>query len=100
MSVVFVCDRSGCGTGALGAFDGYAWRPPVEWRSLVLEDWEVHACCEECFQTAISEATGDTPASSTQEWARLKGIRFGPKPTARVPRPNLEVPQDRPASPS
>jgi hypothetical protein len=101
MSVVYVCDRADCGVGALGSFDGYAWSPPAGWRSLILENWEVHGCCEDCFQAALDENTGRTPASSTREWAALRGIRFGPKlsPTTRVPRPNLEVPQNPPAGP-
>lgn len=95
MSVVFVCDRGGCGAGSLGTFDGHGWRPPAGWRSLILDDWEVHGCSEECFQVALGDATGATPASATRAWAKVRGISFaGPSPL-----PNLEVPQERPPPP-
>lgn len=102
MSVVYVCDRAGCGAGALGIFDGHGWRPPAGWRSLLLDDWEVHGCCDECFSRAIDEMTGLTPASATREWAKLRGIRFGPPPVrAAGPPPPLsfEVPQKPPGDP-
>lgn len=93
MSVVFVCDREGCGVGALGTFDGAGWNPPPGWHSLVLDDWEIHGCTDECFATALSETSGKTPASATHAWASLRGIRFGPRPSRRAPPSNLEVPQ-------